>query len=265
MRPPGPSIRSVDLDDERTCFAEMSSQRGTVGAGALNADSIHHAVALQPLHQGAITHRRCGKLPIAELASEVIDHGGMVALSVCVHATGNTNRGPCHAGHANLFRSQRSGGRTPRSGSVDKPVMGAFCAGSYEVTPPGRSRATTSSTGPTDRPKDSNPWVRLTESQTRQKTSSISSLAYGTERTDRTDLSALRQQGEVVWLTMMDTVALLAHSKTGERVESPDQFLRHRIVALMARAAEDPQAGIRPDPAEFPGVDCRTAQVQPAM
>ena len=52
-------------------------------------------------------------------------------------------------------RSQRSGGRTPRSGSVDKPVMGAFCAGSYEVTPPGRSRATTSSTGPTDRPKDS--------------------------------------------------------------------------------------------------------------
>src|SRR5215212_8432900 len=54
-----------------------------------------------------------------------------------------------------LFRSQRSGGRTPRSGSMDKPVMGAFCAGSYEVTPPGRSRATTSSAGPTDRPKDS--------------------------------------------------------------------------------------------------------------
>jgi len=33
--------------------------------------------------------------------------------------------------------------------------MGAFCAGSYEVTPPGRLRATTSSAGPTDRPKDS--------------------------------------------------------------------------------------------------------------
>src|SRR3712207_9109526 len=28
-----------------------------------------------------------------------------------------------------------------RSGSVDKTVMGAWCAGSYEVTPPGRSRA----------------------------------------------------------------------------------------------------------------------------
>src|SRR5688500_2878022 len=54
-----------------------------------------------------------------------------------------------------LFSSQRLGGRTLRSGSVDKPVMGAFCAGSYEVTPPGRLRATTSSTGPTDRPKDS--------------------------------------------------------------------------------------------------------------
>ena len=33
----------------------------------------------------------------------------------------------------------RSG--TLRSGSVDRPVMGASSAGSYEVTPPGRSRA----------------------------------------------------------------------------------------------------------------------------
>jgi len=84
-----------------------------------------------------------------------------------------------------LFRSQRSGGRTPRSGSVDKPVMGAFCAGSYEVTPPGRSRATTSSTGPTDRPKDSNQHVRLAESQTRRETPHPSSLACGLGRYDR--------------------------------------------------------------------------------
>jgi hypothetical protein len=51
------------------------------------------------------------------------------------------------------MRRFRSG--TLRSGSVDRPVMGASSAGSYEVTPPGRSRATTSSAGPTDRPKDS--------------------------------------------------------------------------------------------------------------
>jgi hypothetical protein len=39
-----------------------------------------------------------------------------------------------------LFHSQvRSG--TLRSGSVDRPVMGASSAGSSEVTPPGRSRA----------------------------------------------------------------------------------------------------------------------------
>jgi hypothetical protein len=44
-----------------------------------------------------------------------------------------------------------------RSGSVDKPVMGASRAGSYEVTPPGRSRAITPSVGPTDRPKDNKP------------------------------------------------------------------------------------------------------------
>ena len=37
------------------------------------------------------------------------------------------------------MRRFRSG--TLRSGSVDRPVMGASSAGSYEVTPPGRSRA----------------------------------------------------------------------------------------------------------------------------
>jgi hypothetical protein len=169
-----PSIRAVDLDEEDPCLAEMSSQRGTVGAGALNADSVNLPVALQPLCEGAIAHRRCGKVTIAKVAPDVIDHGGMVAVAMRVDTTGDTNRRSCHAGHALPFRSQRSGGRTPRSGSMDKPVMGAFCAGSYEVTPPGRSRATTSSTGPTDRPKDSNLCVRLTESQTWRMTSAIS-------------------------------------------------------------------------------------------
>ena len=100
MGPPRPSIRAVDFDDGYPCLTEMSSQRGTVGAGALNADSVNLAVALQPRHEGAIAGWRCGKLTIAELTPEVIDHSCMVALSMGVHATGDTNRGPCHAGHA---------------------------------------------------------------------------------------------------------------------------------------------------------------------
>jgi hypothetical protein len=114
------------------------------------------------------------------LAPEVIDHGGMVALSMCVHATGDTNRRCCHAGHALplLFAAVRCG--TLRSGSVDKPVMGAFCAGSYEVTPPGRLRAITPSARPTDRSEDSTSRQAM-ESQTRWKTSAISSLAYGAQ------------------------------------------------------------------------------------
>ena len=68
MGPPRPSIWTVDLDDEHPCLTELSSQPGTVGAGALNADSVNLAVALQPLHEGAIAGRRCGKLTIAELA-----------------------------------------------------------------------------------------------------------------------------------------------------------------------------------------------------
>ena len=46
MGPPRPSIRAVDLDDEHPCPTELWSQRGTVGAGALNTDSIQLAVAL---------------------------------------------------------------------------------------------------------------------------------------------------------------------------------------------------------------------------
>ena len=73
MGPPRPSIRTIDLDDEHPCLTEMSSQPGTVGAGALNTDSIQLGVALQPLHEGAIAGRRCQELTIAELAPEVID------------------------------------------------------------------------------------------------------------------------------------------------------------------------------------------------
>lgn len=57
MGPPRPSIRAVDLDDEHPCLAELSGQRGTVDAGALNTDSINRAVAVQPLHKGAIAGR----------------------------------------------------------------------------------------------------------------------------------------------------------------------------------------------------------------
>ena len=57
MGPACPSIQAVDLDDEHPCLAELSGQRGTVGAGALNADSVNLAVALQPRHEGAIAGR----------------------------------------------------------------------------------------------------------------------------------------------------------------------------------------------------------------
>jgi hypothetical protein len=100
LRPPGPSIRSVDLDDERTCFAEMSSERDTVCAGALDTDSIKLAVTAQPLQQSAIAGRRCRELAIVKLTPDTIDHRGMVALSVGVHAADDTNRRRCHSGHA---------------------------------------------------------------------------------------------------------------------------------------------------------------------
>jgi hypothetical protein len=98
---------------------------------------------------------------------------GMVALSVRVHAASDTTVVLVMLVMPYLFCSQRLGGRTLWSGSVDKPVMGAFCASSYEVTPPGRLRATTSSAGPTDRPKDSSTRQAYEESDPAEDVSHI--------------------------------------------------------------------------------------------
>jgi len=35
--PPRPSIRAIDLDDERPCLTELPSEAGTIGAGALKS------------------------------------------------------------------------------------------------------------------------------------------------------------------------------------------------------------------------------------
>ena len=62
-------------------------------------------------------------------------------VAVGVHASSDV-RPPllrCWSCLTSSMRRFRSG--TLRSGSVDRPVMGASSAGSYEVTPPGRSRA----------------------------------------------------------------------------------------------------------------------------
>jgi hypothetical protein len=170
--PPRPSIRAVDLSDEHPCLTQLSSQAGTIGAGALSADSVNPAVALQPLHQGAITHRRCGKLPIAESTPKVIDHGGMVTLSMRVHPPVTPTVVLVMLVMPYLFRSQRSGGHAAGRDRWTSQY-GRLCAGSYKVTPPGRSRATTSSTRPTDRPKDSSTRQAYGESDPAQDVSHI--------------------------------------------------------------------------------------------
>jgi len=45
-------------------------------------------------------------------------------------------------------------GRHAAAGWTDKPVMGASCTGSYEVTPPGHSRAAAAPARPTNRTED---------------------------------------------------------------------------------------------------------------
>src|SRR5688500_3885028 len=102
-----------------------------------------------------------------------------------------------------LFCSQRLGGRTLRSGSVDKPVMGAFCAGSYEVTPPGRLRATTSSAGPTDRPKDSSTRQAYGESDPAEDVSHIlTGLRYAASQSNAACQACAVDSGTKMRLTL---------------------------------------------------------------
>ena len=115
---------------------------------------------------------------IVELTPDTINHRGVVAVPMGVHAADDTNRRRCHAGHALplLFAAVRSD--TLRSGSVDKPVMGAFAQAPIRSRRPAVRVHPTPPIRPTDRPKDSNQRVRLTESQTRRETPHPSSLAY---------------------------------------------------------------------------------------
>jgi hypothetical protein len=70
------------------------------------------------------------------LTPEVIDHGGMVAVAMRVHAASDTNRRPCHAGHALPlpFAAVRWAHGAVGIGGQASDVR--LCAGSYEVTPP---------------------------------------------------------------------------------------------------------------------------------
>src|SRR6478672_7958334 len=123
----------------------MAGQPGTVGTGALHADRGDRAVLTQPRSQSTVARGGGRELPITAawwvcpwvsippITTRVV---GFVMLVM-----------PC------LFRWT---GRVRHAavGSVDKTVMGAWCAGSYEVTPPGRSRAVMLPAGSTDRSKD---------------------------------------------------------------------------------------------------------------
>jgi hypothetical protein len=71
----------------------------------------------------------------------VIDHGGMMALSMRVHATGDTNRRPCHAGHALPLPFAAVRWAHAAVGIGGQASDGRLCVGSYKVTLPRRAVA----------------------------------------------------------------------------------------------------------------------------
>src|SRR5947209_573633 len=85
----------------------------------------------------------------------MINHRGVMGLAMRIHPTRDNTRRNDHARHRCTSSAHRIGPSTPRSGTADKTVMGASRTGSYEVTPPGRSRAGDALAEPTNPAQDS--------------------------------------------------------------------------------------------------------------
>ncbi len=156
----------------------MSGQPGAVGACAFHPDPADRAIAAQPGEQLSVAARDGWELPITELAAESVEYRRMVGLAVGVDTADDGARRGGHAGHRRTSSARTGWVGTLRSGGTDKTVMGASRTGSYEVTPPGRSRASDAAQQADRSRQGQHNRVSLTEGQARQPASRTSSLSY---------------------------------------------------------------------------------------
>src|SRR6056297_1271646 len=99
----GLAIRSVDLDDVDAFAGEMSSEAGTIGAGALDTDQADLTEACQPGDQATeAAHGGVERLD-AEDAAVGVDGCGDVELEVSVDTAGDGDRGVLYDGHCHPF------------------------------------------------------------------------------------------------------------------------------------------------------------------
>ena len=99
LGPPGLAVWPVDLHHRHPGEAQLPGQRGTVGAGALDADPLQLTMATQPAQQRLVAGRCRGELPIAELTPERIQYPGVVRAPVGVDTARDIKGCHGHAGH----------------------------------------------------------------------------------------------------------------------------------------------------------------------
>jgi hypothetical protein len=118
----------------------MPGQARAVGAGALHPDPGQLTEALQPPSQGRIARRGRRELVVTRLPAQMVDHRDMMGLAMGVNATDDNAGFTGHARHCCTSSARTGWVSALRSGATDKTVMGASRTGSYQVTPPGRTR-----------------------------------------------------------------------------------------------------------------------------
>ena len=163
------AVGTVDLDHLDAVSAQVTSQSGSVGAGALDADLVDLAVATHPRQQlGVALRGRSGRRGAHHMAGGGVDHHRDVNVGVGVHPARDVTDGFCHAhqvGSSALIQSgEHRAGR-----EADKTAKGLIAAGSYEVTPPvGAGAGNPCERRPTVQPQDTET-VGRTQGQTRYK------------------------------------------------------------------------------------------------
>jgi len=86
------AILAVDFDDVDPCFGEEAGDAGAIGTCALHADLRDLAEGLEPAEQLCVSARVGLERPGPEQASDLVEGGGYVDLSVGVDARGDSAR-----------------------------------------------------------------------------------------------------------------------------------------------------------------------------
>lgn len=124
----GLAVGTVDLDHPESGGGEGPGKPCAVGAGAFDPDAGHRPERGDPGHEGAVAGRCRREAPVVEVATQRVDHGGDVSISMGVDPGGTSRTSTLDGRSATMvIAASRCAERvgSTRQQPVDKTVMGA--------------------------------------------------------------------------------------------------------------------------------------------